>query len=48
MVGNPEVMARSWYMEAMYNLPRFDETFIAKENGWVFLMWRRGFNGEDG
>jgi hypothetical protein len=31
-----------------YNLPRFEETFIAKESGWTFLMWRRGFNGEDG
>ena len=24
-----------------YNLPRFEETFIAKESGWTFLIWRR-------
>jgi hypothetical protein len=35
-------------MSNHYNLPRLEDTYISKENGWVFLMWRRGFNGEDG
>jgi hypothetical protein len=31
-----------------FNLPKFEDTYIAKESGWTFLVWRRGFNGEDG